>query len=51
MSRLKGKVFLVDGSREVIGMGLNSIGYSLNLKDEKVLREATDKLIELSSEC
>ncbi|MGM9945887.1 MAG: PotD/PotF family extracellular solute-binding protein [Lysinibacillus sp.] len=45
--RLKGKVFLVDGSREVIGMGLNSLGYSLNLKDDKALREATDKLVEL----
>ena len=45
--RLKGKIFLVDGSREVMGMGLNSLGYSLNLKDEKALRQATDKLIEL----
>lgn len=46
--RLKDKVFLVDGSREVIGMGLNSLGYSLNLKDDLALREATDKLIELT---
>lgn len=45
---LKRKVFLVDGSREVIGMGLNSIGESLNVKDEDLLREATDHLIELS---
>ena len=45
--RLQGKVFLVDGSREVMGMGLNSLGYSLNLKDDKALRQATDKLIEL----
>jgi len=45
--RLQGKVFLVDGSREVMGMGLNSLGYSLNLKDDKALREATDKLVEL----
>lgn len=45
---LKGKVFLVDGSREVIGMGLNSIGQSLNVKDEALLREATDKLISLA---
>lgn len=41
---LKGKVFLVDGSREVIGMGLNSIGASLNARDEVLLTEATDKL-------
>ncbi len=46
--RLKGKVFLVDGSREVMGMGLNSLGYSLNLKDEKALRAATDKLAGLT---
>ena len=45
--RLQGKVFLVDSSREVMGMGLNSLGYSLNLKDDKALREATDKLVEL----
>lgn len=45
---LKRKVFLVDGSREVIGMGLNAIGQSLNVKDDALLREATDKLITLS---
>ena len=45
--RLQGKVFLVDSSREVMGMGLNSLGYSLNLKDDKALREATNKLVEL----
>lgn len=45
--RLRGKVFLVDSSREVMGMGLNSLGYSLNAKDDKVLRQATDKLIGL----
>ena len=45
--RLQGKVFLVDSSREVMGMGLNSLGYSLNLKDDKALREATDKLVKL----
>ncbi|WP_332650465.1 ABC transporter substrate-binding protein [Lysinibacillus sp. 54212] len=45
---LKRKVFLVDGSREVIGMGLNSLGESLNAKDEALLKQATDKLIGLS---
>lgn len=45
---LKDKVFLVDGAREVIGMGLNSIGQSLNVKDDALLRQATDKLITLS---
>ncbi|MBS7345053.1 MAG: spermidine/putrescine ABC transporter substrate-binding protein [Caryophanon sp.] len=41
---LKDKVFLVDGSREVIGMGLNSLGYSLNSRDDQQLREATEHL-------
>ncbi|MEK4424265.1 ABC transporter substrate-binding protein [Solibacillus sp. FSL K6-1523] len=45
---LKRKVFLVDGSREVIGMGLNTIGESLNVKDDTILRQATNKLITLS---
>ena len=47
-SSLKGKVFLVDGAREVIGMGLNSLGESLNAKDDALLRQATDKLTTLS---
>jgi spermidine/putrescine transport system substrate-binding protein len=45
---LKQKVFLVDGAREVIGMGLNSLGESLNAKDDELLRRATDRLIELA---
>lgn len=45
---LKNKLFLVDGSREVIGMGLNSLGYSLNSHNELELRAATDKLKKLN---
>ncbi|RTQ86773.1 ABC transporter substrate-binding protein [Lysinibacillus telephonicus] len=45
---LKDKVFLVDGAREVMGMGLNSLGESLNSKDDELLKKATDKLITLS---
>ncbi|KOS62463.1 ABC transporter substrate-binding protein [Lysinibacillus agricola] len=45
---LNRKVFLVDGAREVIGMGLNSLGYSLNSLNGHELREATDKLITLA---
>lgn len=41
---LKQEVILVDSAREVIGMGLNSLGYSLNSTDISELREATDKL-------
>lgn len=41
---LQQEVILVDSAREVIGMGLNSLGYSLNSTDLDELREATDKL-------
>lgn len=45
---LKGQVLLVDSAREVIGMGLNSLGYSLNSTDENELAEAFDKLTKLT---
>lgn len=45
---LKQSVILVDSARETIGMGLNSLGYSLNSTDLGELREATDRLKELS---
>lgn len=45
---LKQRVILVDSARETIGMGLNSLGYSLNSTDLGELRKATDKLKELS---
>jgi len=41
---LKNEILLVDGAREVMAMGLNSLGYSLNSKNEKELREAQAKL-------
>ncbi|ETP68542.1 spermidine/putrescine ABC transporter substrate-binding protein [Planococcus glaciei] len=41
---LEQEVIIVDGAREAIGMGLNSLGYSLNSRDASELREATDKL-------
>ena len=41
---LKQQVILVDSARETIGMGLNSLGYSLNSTNMNELREATDKL-------
>lgn len=41
---LRNQIFLLDGAREVIGMGLNSLGYSLNDTDEEHLREAKEKL-------
>ncbi|MEI4771812.1 ABC transporter substrate-binding protein [Psychrobacillus sp. FJAT-51614] len=47
-SSLKGQILLVDGAREVIGMGLNSLGYSLNSTNVSELQEATDKLKKLT---
>ena len=41
---LRQQVILVDSARETIGMGLNSLGYSLNSTNLDELREATDKL-------
>ncbi|WOV86260.1 ABC transporter substrate-binding protein [Sporosarcina oncorhynchi] len=43
-SSLKQRVILVDSARETIGMGLNSLGYSLNSTKPEELREATNKL-------
>ncbi|WP_338752798.1 ABC transporter substrate-binding protein [Bacillus sp. FJAT-52991] len=44
----KNDVFLVDGAREVIGMGLNTLGYSLNDTNKEHLIEAKEKLDELT---
>jgi len=46
--QLKNNIFLLDGAREVIGMGLNSLGYSLNDTDEEHLQEALEKLSTLT---
>lgn len=45
---LENQIFLVDGAREVIGMGLNSLHYSLNETDKERLQEAKRKLDELT---
>ncbi|MFD1899150.1 ABC transporter substrate-binding protein [Enterococcus termitis] len=48
-SDLKDNVMLIDGAREVLGLSLNSLGYSLNSKNNQELREATDKLNKLTT--
>ncbi|MFS0862773.1 ABC transporter substrate-binding protein [Fredinandcohnia sp. 179-A 10B2 NHS] len=45
---LKNEILLIDGAREVIGMGLNSLGYSLNDTNTEHLKETKEKLISLS---
>ena len=44
----KDSVMLFDGAREVLGLGLNSLGYSLNSKDPQQLEETVDKLYKLT---
>ncbi|EAC5311798.1 ABC transporter substrate-binding protein [Listeria monocytogenes] len=41
---LKNQILLIDGAREVMGLGLNSLGYSLNDKNKAHLQAARDKL-------
>lgn len=45
---LNQQIILVDSAREAIGMGLNSLGYSLNSTDLDQLHEAAKKLEKLS---
>ena len=42
--KFRDNIMLIDGAREVIGLGLNSLGYSLNSKDDGQLNEAVEKL-------
>lgn len=45
---LKNEILLTDGAREIIGMGLNSLGYSLNDTNKQHLLEAKAKLDQLT---
>jgi len=45
---LRNKILLVDGAREVMGMGLNSLHYSLNDTNEAHLQQAQRKLATLT---
>lgn len=45
---LKNNVMLIDGAREVMGLSLNSLGYSLNSKNRTELTEASEKLSTLT---
>ncbi|AIQ15030.1 ABC transporter substrate-binding protein [Paenibacillus durus] len=47
-SKLKNNILLLDGAREVMGMALNSLHYSLNDTSEEHLQEALKKLNALS---
>lgn len=41
-------ILLVDGAREVMGFGLNSLGYSLNTTEMSQLNQAKEKLTQLT---
>ena len=43
----KNKVLILDGNREALGMALQSLGYSLNSKNEEELKAAEEKLKQL----
>jgi len=45
---LRNEILLIDSAREVIGLGLNSLFYSLNETDTGRLREAKQKLDKLT---
>lgn len=47
MKKYKDDVLLVDGAREVIGLALNKLGYSLNDTNSKHLAEAENTLSHL----
>jgi len=42
----EGRIILLDDEREILGMGLKKLGYSLNTQDQGELDEATEVLIE-----
>lgn len=44
---LRNNILIYDGAREVMGIGLQSLGYSLNETDENALLQATAKLKKL----
>lgn len=45
---LENEIILIDGAREIIGVGLNVLGYSLNDTNEDHLQEAFHKLRDLT---
>ncbi|MBF0699891.1 ABC transporter substrate-binding protein [Streptococcus danieliae] len=44
----KNQIMLIDGAREVMGLSLNSLGYSINSQKQKELNQATDHLYKLT---
>ncbi|KRM19913.1 spermidine putrescine abc transporter permease component potc [Ligilactobacillus hayakitensis DSM 18933 = JCM 14209] len=46
--KYKNQIMFVDGAREFMGLGLNSLGYSLNSKNDAQIKEAYGKLKQLT---
>lgn len=47
-SKYRKQILFIDGAREFIGIGLNSLGYSLNSKNDSQINQAYDKLKDLT---
>ena len=47
-SKYRKQILFIDGAREFIGIGLNSLGYSLNSKNDSQINQAYDKLKNLT---
>ncbi|MBL7572942.1 ABC transporter substrate-binding protein [Staphylococcus saccharolyticus] len=47
-TKFKNDILLVDGAREIIGLGLNKLGYSLNDKDSSHIRRVEKDLKKLT---
>lgn len=45
---LKDNIMLIDGAREILGLSLNRLGYSLNSKDDAQLKQAAQTLNQLT---
>ena len=45
----QGRISMLNDQREVFGVALRSLGYSLNSRDPRIIREARDKLIKQKS--
>ncbi len=44
--RYKGSIFMMNSMRDTIGLGLKTLGYSMNTRDPQELREACDLLVQ-----
>jgi spermidine/putrescine transport system substrate-binding protein len=46
--KYKNNLLLIDGAREVLGLSLDSLGYSINTHNQEELKKASEKLVSLT---